>query len=241
MARISAALGRRVRGLHREVAVFVFVVTLGVTLAFTWRDGTPTVDSVDTAPARSSGAVAAEDPANNVYLNESFLASRPPVVAPAPTPQSPPGMPTHPPVKLLIPLLDVHRAVETVGANRFGVMDLPTNSWNAGWFKWGPIPGAPGDAVIEGHAGYPGQPMIFGKLDTLRPGARIIVVLSDGSQRLFLVVSKRTVPAGTAPPGLADPYGPPRLTLVTCAGHFDADRYSYASRLLVETRYAGVL
>jgi hypothetical protein len=92
-------------------------------------------------------------------------------------------MPTAPPVQILIPLLDVHRAVEKVGADRFGVMDLPTNSWNAGWFKWGPVPGAPGDAVIEGHAGYPGHPMLFGRLDTLRPGDRIIVVLADGTRR----------------------------------------------------------
>jgi len=238
MTRISAAIGRRVRGLHRAVGVFVFVVTLGVTLAFTSSDGTPTDGPFDAAPA-PSGVVASEDPATKIYMDESFLMSRPPVVTPPP--QSPPGMPTAPPVQLLIPLLDVHRAVEKVGANRFGVMDLPTNSWNAGWFKWGPIPGAPGDAVIEGHAGYPGQPMIFGRLDTLRPGDRIIVVLSDKSRRLFLVVSKRTVPAGSAPPGLADPYGPPRLTLVTCAGHFDKARYSYSSRLIVETRYAGLV
>jgi Sortase domain len=238
MARISAVLGRRVQGLHREVGAFVFVVTLGVTLAFTWSDGTPADDPLDADSVSSSG-FASQDPANNVYLDESFLASRPRVVTPPP--QSPPGMPTAPPVQLLIPLLDVHRAVEKVGADRFGVMDLPTNSWNAGWFKWGPIPGAPGDAVIEGHAGYPGQPMIFGKLDTLRPGDRIIVVLSDKTRRLFLVVSKKTVPAGSAPPGLADPYGPPRLTLVTCAGHFNKARYSYASRLLVETRYAGLV
>jgi hypothetical protein len=238
MARISAALGRRVLGLHRQVGLFVLFVTLGVTLAFTWSDGTPTVDPVDATLAQPSGVADVQDPANNVYLDESFLASRPPVVAPPP--QSPP-MPTAPPVQLLIPLLDVHRAVEKVGANRFGVMDLPTNSWNAGWFKWGPIPGAPGDAVIEGHAGYPGQPMIFGRLDTLRPGSRIIVVLSDKSRQLFLVVSKTSVPAGSFPPGLADPYGPPRLTLVTCAGHFDAARYSYSSRLLVEARYAGTV
>jgi hypothetical protein len=136
-------------------------------------------------------------------------------------------MPTAPPVQLLIPLLDVYRAVEKVAANRYVVMDLPTNSWNAGWFKWGPIPGAPGDAVIEGHAGYPGQPMIFG--------------ISDGSRRRFLVVSKKTVPAGSAPPGLADPYGPPRLTLVTCAAISMRTGNSYSSRLLVETRYAGVV
>ena len=102
-------------------------------------------------------------------------------------------------------------------------------------------------ATLEGSAlgaqrrPHAGQPMIFGRLDMLRPGDRIIVVLSDKSRRLFLVVAKKTVPAGSAPPGLADPNGPPRLTLVTCAGHFDKARYSYSSRLMVETRYAGLI
>ena len=150
-------------------------------------------------------------------------------------------IPTAPPVQLLIPALNVHRAVETVGADRSGVMNLPVNAWNAGWYKGGPIPGAPGDAVIEGHAGYPDQPMIFGKLVKLHAGDQIIVVLSDGSRRLFLVDSMATVPVGSAPAGMAEPYGPPRLTLITCTGHFDQNSYSYSSRLVLEASYAGVV
>jgi len=150
-------------------------------------------------------------------------------------------IPTAPPAQLLIPALNVHRAVETVGADRSGVMNLPVNAWNAGWYKGGPIPGAPGDAVIEGHAGYPDQPMIFGRLGKLHAGDQIIVVLSDGSRRLFLVDSMATVPVGSAPPGMAEPYGPPRLTLITCTGHFDQNSYSYSRRLVLEASYAGVV
>jgi len=150
-------------------------------------------------------------------------------------------IPTSPPVQLLIPTLNVHRAVEGVGTNRFGVMNLPSNGWNAGWYQAGPVPGAPGDAVIEGHAGYPDQPMIFGKLATLKRGAQVIVVLGDGSRRLFEVVSMATMYAGVAPAGFAEPYGPPRLTLITCTGHFDADNKYYSQRLAVELRYVGLV
>lgn len=150
-------------------------------------------------------------------------------------------IPTAPPAQLLIPALNVHRAVEAVGTNRFGVMDLPVNGWNAGWYKAGPTPGAPGDAVIEGHAGYPDQPMIFGKLATLRRGDQVVVVLSDGSRRLFLVESMSTVAVGVAPSGLAEPYGPPRLTLITCTGHFDDQNHFYSRRLVVELSYSGVV
>jgi hypothetical protein len=149
-------------------------------------------------------------------------------------------IPTAPPVQLLIPLMRVDRAIEPVGTNRAGVMNLPVNGWNAGWYKAGPVPGAPGDAVIEGHAGYPNQPMIFGRLSTLQPGAQVVVVLADKSQRLFTVVSQSSVPVGMTPPDLASPYGLPRLTLVTCSGDFDATSKTYSRRLVVQLSYAGL-
>jgi LPXTG-site transpeptidase (sortase) family protein len=149
-------------------------------------------------------------------------------------------IPTAPPAQLLIPSLNVHRPVEGVGTNRFGVMNLPVNGWDAGWYKYGPIPGAPGDAVIEGHAGFPDQPMIFGKLSTLKAGDQVVVVLADKTQRLFVVVSKATFPVGSAPAGMGEPYGVPRLTLITCTGSFDANTFSYSRRLVVELNYAGL-
>jgi len=149
-------------------------------------------------------------------------------------------IPKAPPAQLLIPVLNVHRAVEAVGTNRFGVMNLPVNGWNAGWYQGGPIPGAPGDAVIEGHAGFPNQPMIFGHLSQLRAGDQVVVVLGDGSKRLFVVVSQSTFPVGKAPAGMGEPYGPARLTLITCTGSFDASTYSYSRRLVVELSYAGL-
>ena len=81
--------------------------------------------------------------------------------------------------------------------------------------------------------------MIFGRLVMLKPGEHIIVVLADGTRQLFLVDSITTVPLGSAPAGMAEPYGPPRLTLITCTGHFDQKSYSYSRRLVLEASYAG--
>ena len=216
------------------VGEVLLVVLLVATAATSWRDGIPTDDLANLAAPMgvSSTGVAGEDLSTLPHLK--------PVMTPPPASPLPRG-PVSPPVQILIPLLDVHRAVEKIGVDQFGVMDLPVNSWNAGWYKWGPVPGARGDAVIEGHAGYPGKPMIFGKLATLKPGAQIIVVHADGTRRLFLVVSMRSVPAGSAPSGLAEPSGPPRLTLVTCTGHFDKKSFWYSERLLVEAKYAGTV
>jgi hypothetical protein len=209
---------------------------LAFTLVFSWRDAVPADNYVFAIGSPTSSAQA---PENGLRLGRPAQVSSSHSVAFAPVPQA--QIPTAPPVQILIPDLNVHRAVEAVGVGRSGVIDVPVNAWNAGWYSGGPVPGAPGDSVIEGHAGYPGQPMIFGKLATLRTGAQVVVVLSDGSRQLFLVGSMSSVPVGAAPPGFAEPYGPPRLTLITCNGYFDSNSYTYSSRLVVELTYAGPL
>jgi hypothetical protein len=214
---------------------------LFATLAFTPRDAVPGEDNtVWPQPGVRLQAAAAQQPVFGLALPGLSKLS---AVARAGgvSVSSKALIPTTPPVQLLIPTLNVHRTVEGVGTNRFGVMNLPVNGWNAGWYQAGPIPGAPGDAVIEGHAGYPDQPMIFGKLATLKPGAQVVVVLGDGSRRLFEVVSMATLNVGVAPAGFAEPYGPPRLTLITCTGHFDAENKYYSKRLAVELRYVGLV
>jgi len=232
MIRAWPAIVGRAHLSTRLLGEVVLVALLVVTTAASWRDGIPTDELAN--QAAPMGVASATVPVDDL----SVLPHARPKPAPAPSPL--PRGPISPPVQLLIPLLDVHRAVENVGVDQFGALNLPVNSWNAGWYEWGPVPGARGDAVIEGHAGYPRHPMLFSKLATLQPGAQIVVVLADGSRRLFLVVSMRSVPAGSAPSGLADPSGPARLTLVTCTGHFDNKSFWYSERLLVEARYAGL-
>jgi hypothetical protein len=214
----------------------MLVGLLVVTLLVSWRDAVPADRYVFSIGTPTSTTPYAQD---GLRLGRPAQVSSSHSVAMAPIAQV--QFPTAPPVQILIPDLDVHRPVEAVGVGRSGVMDLPLNWWNAGWYNGGPVPGAPGDSVIEGHAGYPGQPLIFGKLGTLKTGARVTVVLSDGSRQVFTVDSMASVPVGTAPPGFAEPYGPPRLTLITCTGYFNQNTYSYSSRLAVELSYAGTV
>lgn len=209
-------------------------------LAFAPRDGVPVDDNFVWPADNRLAAATVEQPSFGLTLpGVSSLSDRARAAGQAFTNQA--LVPTAPPAQLLIPAMRVHRPVEGVGVDRWGVMELPVNGWNAGWFKSGPTPGAPGDAVIEGHAGFPDQPMLFGKLATLKQGDKIIVVLADGSQRLFLVQSMAVLNVGSAPPGFGEPFGPPRLTLITCTGHFNADQKFYSQRLVVEASYAGVI
>ena len=235
------SLLRRARPSAPVMAEVVLGVLLVAVLGFTPRDGVP-VGNNDSliGPSVRFTVAPAEQPSLGLALpgmnNLSAWASTSGALVSAKA-----LIPTAPPAQLLIPVLRVHRPVEPVGTNRSGVMDVPANAWNAGWYKSGPIPGAPGDAVIEGHAGYPGQPMIFGKLATLRAGDQIVVVLADKSQRLFVVVSTLSVPVGFAPPGLGSPYGAPRLTLITCSGDFDDTSKTYSKRLVLQASYAGLV
>jgi len=241
MVRAWPGVTGRVRLPTRLMGEVALVALLAITLAFSGRDtATPAKFVYDDGPATTLAGIELMQVSANNLSGKPGWTSIQPVVTPA-LPPPDPSIPTAPPVQLLIPALDVHRAVEKVGVDSSGAMKVPVNSWNAGWFKYGPVPGAPGDAVIEGHAGYPGQPVLFGRLHTLQAGDRIIVVLADKSRRLFVVVSKHTVLAGTAPAGLADPYGRPRLTLITCTGTWDKQNYTYSERLLVEARYVGLV
>jgi LPXTG-site transpeptidase (sortase) family protein len=218
----------------------VLTVLLLAALTTSWRDGIPTDGYVDVGSPPPSGIASMQVSGNN--LSGKPGQARLPVVIATPDPQPLiPAGPTAAPVEVLIPVLDVHRPVEKIGMDQSGMLGLPTNAWDAGWFEYGPVPGAQGDAVIEGHSGYPGKPLLFGRLYQLRSGDRIIVLLADGTRRLFIVASKATVPAGASPPGLADPYGPPRLTLITCTGSFNKYTYSSSERLLVFANYAGLV
>jgi Sortase domain len=216
-----------------EVAL---AVLLGVALAASWRDGVPSDGYVDVGGPIKSGIALMQVSGNNLYSGKPSLVPKQPV--PTPVLQAP--ILTSSPVRLLVPSLNIHPPVEALGLDGFGAMDTPNNIWDVGWYKAGPVPGAPGDAVINGHAGYPGQPLIFGRLAKIQPGEQIVVVLADGSRQVFTVDSVASWPAGSVPPGMFEPYGPPRLTLYTCDGVFNSDNKTYASRLVVEARYSGV-
>ena len=220
----------RARASVRVLGPVSLVGIIGATLVVAWSDATPNKDIVDTVvpSVRYSAFVGG-------YTDHAHV--RTPIVLPtAPAPR----IPAAPPALILIPSLNVHRPVEAVGLDRYGKMHTPQNWWNAGWYKGGPVPGAPGDALIEGHAGFPDAPLLFGKLPQLRSHDKIVIVLADGSRHLFLVESVAIWPAGKSPPSMGEPYGVPRLTLITCTGPFDDHYKTYADRLIVKASYGGL-
>ena len=160
-------------------------------------------------------------------------------LAQAPAPPIPPPIRSAAPVQLLIASQNLHPLVESVGVDKSGAMQVPANYWNVGWYESGPVPGDPGDAVMDGHVGAPDVPLIFARLYSVRPGDKIVVVLADGSRRAFTVDSITGWPASAHPPGLFVSDGPPRLSLITCGGAFNKYNNTYPNRLIVEASYTG--
>ena len=213
--------------------VSLVVMLLGA-LTLSWPAAVQTQESGATALAITSGpgsSSASQDGAADDLIPPRKVASGG-VIVPPPASALP--------VQVLIASLNLHPRVESVGLDRSGAMAVPRNYFNVGWFNRGPVPGDPGDAVINGHAGYPDQPLVFARLVKFHRGDRIVVVLADGSRRDFSVDSVKSWPAWSHPTGLFDPNGPPRLSLVTCSGKFNDKHFSYADRLVVDAHFVGI-
>jgi len=136
--------------------------------------------------------------------------------------------------RLVIASIGVDAPIEPVGLDAQQAMAGPSRLDNVGWFSRGPAPGEGGDAVIDGHYGLPSTPAVFRHLDQLRPGDTMQVIWPDGRQLQFRVATAALLPANSPPP--ADVFsrsGPPRLSLVTCAGTWEQGQRTYSERLIV--------
>jgi sortase (surface protein transpeptidase) len=138
------------------------------------------------------------------------------------------------PLRLQIPSIGVDAVVERVGVTPEGNLGVPENVDDVAWYRDGPAPGAAGDAVIDGHLDWFTGPAVFQGLSRLRAGDLEMVSTGSGQRLTFKVSRVYTVSFESSPPGLFDRAGPPRMSLLTCAGPWDPVHETYASRLIVE-------
>lgn len=157
-------------------------------------------------------------------------------VVPAPDQYNPAIAPVHgaPPDQVRIPAIGVDAAVEPVGVTPDYAMATPSHTSQLGWYRLGSAPGDPGDAVIDGHLDTPtGAPAVFAGLAAVKPGDSISVI-AGGRDYRYAVTSVKSVPYQWRPDGLYSTEGASRLTLITCAGSWDANKGIYRERLVVE-------
>ena len=139
---------------------------------------------------------------------------------------------TNPPVRVVIPAVGLSARVVPVGLTRTGHMKMPHPS-AAGWYRWGPTPGAVGPSVLVGHVDSYHGPAVFYRLSGVRRGETVQVVRADGSTTGF-AISKITVVSEADFPSLAVFGRTPRaaIRLITCTGPFDSSS-GYADSLIV--------
>jgi sortase (surface protein transpeptidase) len=129
----------------------------------------------------------------------------------------------------------VDAPVDPVGVAPDGQMALPDDVDRTGWYRFGPAPGAAGNAVVAGHVDDAEQGT--GALAPLREvavGTEVVVTDSAGTTSRWRVVSRDLIGKQALPlAAIFARAGAPRLVLVTCGGPFLRQQGSYADNVVV--------
>jgi sortase A len=137
------------------------------------------------------------------------------------------------PSRLVIPRIGVNAQIEARGLDASRNMETPKDFHDVAWYNLGPRPGEPGNALMNGHVDWWTGAAVFTRLSELRPGDRVVVVRTDGTQVAFKVTGRRTVAANARVASLFAPSLVSTLTLITCTGAWDPRILSDTHRLLV--------
>lgn len=139
------------------------------------------------------------------------------------------------PVRLKIPMINVDAAVEQVGLTTGGLMDVPSNFLNVGWYNLGKRPGEIGSAVMDGHYGLvKGKASVFDNLYKLNIGDKIYIEDDKGETVSFVVsLSRSYAPDADASEVFISNDGKAHLNIITCEGTWNKDTKSYSERLVV--------
>ncbi|WP_049821283.1 class F sortase [Kineococcus radiotolerans] len=208
---------------------------VGVLLIAGWWLARPAAGFGTPLPAPPAAAPAPTAPA---------LAPGPVVTAAVPAPvgrrdAAPvPAAPEPVPVRLEVPALGVDAPVVPVGVDGAGALAVPDDPRVVGWYRWGPVPGEAGNAVLAGHVDTrdAGPGALF-DLQDVADGMLVRVTSSDGSVSEHAVTARRSYPKDELPTGeLFARQGPPQLVLVTCGGDFDPRTGTYEDNVVVTAR-----
>jgi len=143
------------------------------------------------------------------------------------------------PVRLIIPTIGVDADIQSVGLawQDNGQMGIPTNFTDVAWYKDGPLPGMPGNAVINGHLdGVDVEKAVFYDLGKLQIGDTVEVLDATGAKLQFRVVGSKSYDyqATTTEIFLGDA-SKSRLNLITCSGDWIQSEKAYDERIVVFT------
>lgn len=141
------------------------------------------------------------------------------------------------PDRLIIPDIGIDSHIQDVGITFAGNMGVPNNFTDVGWYKNGPLPGMPGNSVIDGHVDNGlGFPAVFSKLKDLKIGDMVYVQDKNGARVVFEVKKIEVYDHNDAP--LEEIFGPndkQTLNLITCSGVWLSKEKTDDKRLVIYT------
>ncbi|GAA4954209.1 class F sortase [Nonomuraea thailandensis] len=145
------------------------------------------------------------------------------------------------PTAVYIPSIGVAAPLMELGLDARGaIQNPPFDPPNlAGWYRYGPVPGQRGAAVITGHLDTRTGPAVFARLKDVKRGAQVQVLRADRSVAVFVVEKVEHTPKRRFPAEKV--YGElryPGLRLVTCGGAFDRQAHSYEDNTIVYAHLA---
>ncbi len=139
------------------------------------------------------------------------------------------------PETLVIPAIGVSAPVVAVGIAKDGSLGVPSDAVHVAWYKYGPKPGEPGAAVIDGHLDTIHSPeAVFYNLDKLAPGDEVDIVTAAGERLVFRVTGTETLPYDATTSAIFTTTSTvPELNLITCAGDWVKAIKLYNERFVV--------
>jgi LPXTG-site transpeptidase (sortase) family protein len=159
-----------------------------------------------------------------------------PTVAPIPVPKTKAAKAKAKPTRIKIPKIKVNARIGSVTVDIKGNLGTPPLSKPSltGWYRFSPVPGEAGPAIINGHVSTTKGPAVFERLRELAKGDQIYVYRSDGKVTRFTVsgieqVSKSSFPTSRVYGNTNDS----QLRLITCGGVFNKDAHSYTDNIVV--------
>ncbi len=138
-------------------------------------------------------------------------------------------------VKLSIPKINLNTDFEDpLGLNEDREVETPKTFDKVGWYKYSPVPGVIGPAVVLGHVDSKSGPAVFFSLGQLEAGDDIFINRDDGSVAHFKVdflerYEQKEFPSQKVY-GNIDHVG---LRLVTCSGIYLRGKQRYTHNLVV--------
>jgi hypothetical protein len=148
-------------------------------------------------------------------------------------------LPASAPERVRIPAIGVDAPTTVLGLAADGRIAVPSyrEADRIGWYRYSPVPGTSGTAVLVGHVDTPTGRAVLYRLGQLRPGDRILIDRRNGSTAVFTVTRVASYADSTFPTGqVYSLNSPPQLSLITCGHGYDPATHRYLGNIVAFAR-----